>query len=150
MPSEFRITRTVEFAETDMAGIMHFANFFAWMEACEAAFYRSLALPLISFVPGNVVGWPRVAASCEYKAPLRFNDTIEVRLFVKEIRNRAVIYVFQFRKVTDGLVQSAVLAQGEIAAVCVTSDARGEMAAQPIPPDVRAKLQVAPESAWKT
>jgi acyl-CoA thioester hydrolase len=65
MPSEFRLTRTVEFHETDMAGIMHFSNFFRWMEACEAGFYRSLGLPLISFVPGNVVGWPRVSASCD-------------------------------------------------------------------------------------
>ena len=60
MPSEFSLTRPVEFHETDMAGIMHFANFFRWMEVCETAFYRSLGLPLISFVPGQVVGWPRV------------------------------------------------------------------------------------------
>lgn len=148
MPSEFRLLRTVEFSETDMAGIMHFSNFFRWMEACEAAFYRSLGLPLISFVPGNVVGWPRVKASCDYKSPLRFNDVIEVSLFVKEVRSKAVLYVFQFRRVTDGVVQPAVLAQGEIAAVCVTSNPDGQMVAQPIPADVRAKLEVAPESAW--
>ena len=148
MPSEFRINRTVEFSETDMAGIMHFSNFFRWMEACEAAFYRSLNLPLISFVPGNVVGWPRVQASCQYKAPLRFNDTAEVRLLVKEVRTRAVIYVFQFRKVENGAVQPEVIAQGEIAAVCVTADVAGKMIAQPIPPDVKARLEVAPESAW--
>lgn len=148
MPSEFRITRTVEFSETDMAGIMHFSNFFRWMEACEAAFYRSLGLPLISFVPGSVVGWPRVKASCDYKAPLRFNDTVEVRLLIKEVRTRAVIYVFQFRKVLEGgRVVPDIMAQGEIAAVCVTSDAAGKMIAQPIPPDVRDKLEIAPESA---
>jgi acyl-CoA thioester hydrolase len=145
MPSEFRITRVVEFSETDMAGIMHFSNFFRWMEACEAAFYRSLGLPLISFVPGSVVGWPRVKASCDYKAPLRFNDTAEVRLLIKEVRTRAVIFVFQFRKVDDGgAVLPEIVAQGEIAAVCVTSDANGKMVAQPIPADVRARLEVAP------
>ena len=143
MPSEFIITRTVEFSETDMAGIMHFSNFFRWMEACEAAFYRSLGLPLISFVPGNVVGWPRVKASCEYKSPLRFNDVIEVKLLIKEVRSKAVVYVFQFRKCEAGQVQPAVLAQGEIAAVCVTSDAAGKMIAQSIPADVRAKLEPA-------
>ena len=149
MPSEFRLLRTVEFCETDMAGIMHFSNFFRWMEACEAAFYRSLELPLISFVPGNVVGWPRVSASCTYKSPLRFNDTAEVRLLIKEVRTRAVIYVFQFRK-TDlsGRILSDVVAEGEIAAVCVTSDASGQMMAQPIPADVRAKLEVASASAF--
>lgn len=149
MPFEFRLTRTVEFCETDMAGIMHFSNFFRWMEACEAGFYRSLDLPLISFVPGNVVGWPRVKASCDYKAPLRFNDTAEVRLLIKEVRTRAVIFVFQFRKLDEaGGVLPAILAQGEIAAVCVTSDATGKMVAQPIPVEVKAKLEVAPESAY--
>ena len=148
MPSEFRITRTVEFSETDMAGIMHFSNFFCWMEACEAAFYRSLNLPLISFVPGNVVGWPRVKASCEYKVPLRFNEVIEVKLLIKEVRSKAVVYVFQFRKTEGGQTLPAILAQGEIAAVCVTSDAQGKMVAQPIPADVRAKLEVAPAAAY--
>jgi YbgC/YbaW family acyl-CoA thioester hydrolase len=145
---EFSITRTVEFSETDMAGIMHFANFFYWMESCEAAFYRSLDLPLISFVPGNVVGWPRVAVSCEYKAPLRFNDTVQVRLLVKEIRSKAVIFVFQFRKLRDGQPLPEIVAQGEVAAVCVTSGADGVMAAQPIPAEVRAKLAVAPPAAF--
>lgn len=148
MPSEFSIIRTVEFAETDMAGIMHFANFFYWMESCEAAFYRSLALPLISFVPGNVVGWPRIAVSCEYKAPLRFNDVVQVRLLVKEIRTKAVIFVFQFRKMKDGQPQSELMAQGEVAAVCVTAQADGTMVAQPIPAEVRAKLAVAPPAAY--
>jgi acyl-CoA thioester hydrolase len=142
MPSEFRLTRTVEFAETDMAGVMHFANYFYWMEACEAAFYRSLALPVIAFVPGSVVGWPRAAVSCEFKAPLRFNDNVEVKLLVKEIRTKAVIYVFQFRKLQDGKPLPALVAQGEVAAVCVTTGPDGGFAAQPIPAEVRAQLSV--------
>lgn len=148
MPSEFRLTRIVEFGETDMAGIMHFSNFFRWMEACEAGFYRSLGLPLISFVPGSVVGWPRVSASCQYKVPLRFNDTVEVRLLIKEVRTRGVVYLFQFRQVSDGRVLPAIMAQGEIAAVCVTADAAGKMVAQPIPADVRARLEQAPPAAY--
>jgi acyl-CoA thioester hydrolase len=145
MPSEYRIVRCVEFGETDMAGIMHFSNFFRWMEACEAAFYRSLGLPLISFVPGNVVGWPRVKASCDYKAPLRFNDQVEVKLLVKEVRTRGVIFQFQFRLVdAQGQVGPDLAAYGEIGAVCVTADASGKMTAQPIPAEVKEKLEIAP------
>ena len=142
MPSEFSLTRQVEFHETDMAGIMHFANFFRWMEVCETAFYRSLGLPLISFVPGQVVGWPRVNVSCAYRAPLRFNDTVVVKLLVKKISTRSVTYVFQFHK------EGALCATGEVTAVCVTADAKGGMTAQPIPADVRAQLQEAPESTY--
>lgn len=142
MPSQFTITRQVEFHETDMAGIMHFSNFFKWMESCEAAFYRSLNLPLVSFVPGQVIGWPRVNASCQYQAPLRFNDVAEVKLYVKRLGTRSITYIFQFRKATQ------VIAQGEVTVVCVTEDPHGAMIPQAIPAEVREQLQQAPESAW--
>jgi len=148
MVSEFSITRTVEFAETDMAGIMHFSNYFRWMEACESAFYRSINLPLISFVPGQVVGWPRVNATCDFRAPLRFNDTVEVRLFVKDIRTRAIVLGFQFRKITKGKADPELCAQGEITAVCVTNDGKGGMVAAPLPEAFRAKVRIAPKAAW--
>jgi len=148
MVSEFSITRTVEFAETDMAGIMHFSNFFRWMESCESAFCRAIGVPLVSFVPGQVVGWPRVSAKCDYRAPLRFNDSVEVRLYVKEIRTRAVVLLFQFRKLANGKPEPEICAQGEITAVCVTGDAKGNMVAMPIPESYRAKIRVAPKAAW--
>ena len=40
MPTEFTIKRRVQFSETDMAGIMHFANYFRLMEEVEHAFLR--------------------------------------------------------------------------------------------------------------
>jgi YbgC/YbaW family acyl-CoA thioester hydrolase len=144
MPSEFALMRTVEFAETDMAGLMHFSNYFRWMEACETAFYRSLGLPIIAFVPGKVVGWPRVKVDCHYRAPLRFNDTAEVKLFVSRLGQRSITYVFQFRK------ENVLVAQGEVTVVCVASadKADGALVAQPIPAEVRAKLQEAPPAAY--
>ena len=42
MAYEFRIVQEVEFYHTDMAGIMHYSNFFRFMEAAEHAFFRSL------------------------------------------------------------------------------------------------------------
>ncbi len=148
MVSEYAITRTVEFAETDMAGIAHFSNFFRWMEACETAFVRSVGVSLATFTPGEVVGWPRVNATCDFRAPLRFGDTFEVRLYVKEMRTRAVSCVFQFRKIIDGTVEPKILAQGEIVAVCVAGDGRGGMVAQPIPENYRSKICAAPRAAW--
>ena len=32
MAYEFKVQRRVEFSETDMAGIVHYANFFRYME----------------------------------------------------------------------------------------------------------------------
>ncbi len=44
MTTPFTTTRRVEFGDTDMAGIMHFANFFRFMESAEIDFLQSLGL----------------------------------------------------------------------------------------------------------
>ena len=58
------------------------------------------------------------------------------------------IFVFQFRKLSDGKPLPGIVAQGEVAAVCVTAGPDGVMVAQPIPAEVRAKLEVAPAAAY--
>ena len=35
MAYEFKVTRRVEFSETDMVGIVHYSNFFRYMETAE-------------------------------------------------------------------------------------------------------------------
>src|SRR5438445_4034138 len=44
MPTEFSILRRIQFSETDMAGIVHFANFFRMMAEVEHAFLRTVGL----------------------------------------------------------------------------------------------------------
>src|SRR5512137_1869099 len=98
MSYEFEITRCVEFSDTDMAGIMHFSNFFRFMEAAEHAFYHSLGIEVHpEFIEGKV-GWPRVHSSCDFKYPLRFAEEVEIQLLVREIRTKTVVYTFIFRK----------------------------------------------------
>ena len=83
MAYEYAIVREVEFHHTDMAGIMHFSNFYRFMEAAEHAFFRSLGLSIHSGEP-NPVSWPRVHAACDFSSPLRFEDSFEIRLLVRE------------------------------------------------------------------
>src|SRR6187402_1553378 len=101
MASQFTIIRTVEFSETDMAGIMHYSNFFRFMEAAEHAFFRSLGYSVAARPGAPKVGWPRVHASCEYHRPLRFEDRVEVELSVVEKRSKALTYEFTFRRMSN-------------------------------------------------
>jgi YbgC/YbaW family acyl-CoA thioester hydrolase len=141
MPHEFKLTRRVEFAETDMAGIVHFANFFRMMEATEHAFFRSLGFSIHAHENGAATGWPRVSATCEYRAPLRFEEEVEIHLLVAEVRARSIRYEFIFRKVADG----TEVARGRIAAVCASVDkTTGKLAPVPIPEHIREKITAAP------
>src|SRR5258706_47606 len=82
------IVRQVEFSETDMAGIVHYSNFFRYMEAAEDAFFRSLGFSVVTSQVDPPVGWPRVHAECDYREPLRFEDEIEVHMSVTEKRSK--------------------------------------------------------------
>lgn len=142
MAHEFKLTRRIEFAETDMAGIVHFANFFRMMESTEHAFFRSLGLSIHSHEAGATTGWPRVSATCDYRAPLRFEEEVEIHLFVAEVRSRAIRYEFIFSKAAD----ASEVARGEIVAVCAgVEQATGKLVAMPIPDHVRAAIQAAPK-----
>ena len=83
MTTTFITRRRVEFCETDLAGIVHFANFYRYMEQAEHEWFRSLGLKIHGTLPdGTVFGWPRVAASCSFRSPARYDDEIEVRVTV--------------------------------------------------------------------
>jgi YbgC/YbaW family acyl-CoA thioester hydrolase len=147
MPYEFKHIRRVEFAETDMAGIVHFSNFFRMMEAAEHAFFRSLGFTIHEIEEESVIGWPRVSASCDYRAPLRFEEEVEIHLVVAEVRSRSIRYQFIFRKVADG----TEVARGNVAAVCATVDKHtGKLVPVIIPDRIRAKITAAPPELLRT
>ncbi len=129
----FEIQRPVEFYETDMAGIVHFSNFFRYMETCEHAFVRSLDHELHGLVDGLETGWPRVNATCDYRSPARFGDLLTIRLFIAEVRNRSVRYRFE---ITRG---ETLIAEGSISAAHVAITPEG-IKAVPLPPTLAQKL----------
>lgn len=83
MKPRYTTTRRVEFADTDMAGIVHFSNFFRYMEQAESEFFRAYGHTLVEKQEdGSAVGWPRVSASCSFKAPAYFDDVLDVQLSI--------------------------------------------------------------------
>ena len=144
MAHEFRLRRSVEFSDTDMAGIMHFAHLFRFMESTEHAFLRSLGFSVHIEEAGRTIGWPRVHASCDYKQPLRFEDEVEIHLTVREKKTRSLTYDFCFIKETNGDPPVEV-ARGALVVVCASLDATlGRLKAIPIPESIAQLIEAAP------
>jgi YbgC/YbaW family acyl-CoA thioester hydrolase len=134
MATTFRTTHRVEFHETDMAGIVHFSNFFRYMEVAEVAFLRSCGLH-VSWHEGPVrYGFPRVSATCDFFKPARFEEEIEIHVAVEQVGAKSVTYSHEFRRGED------VLARGRITAVYVRVGDDRKLHAAEIPPEIRAKL----------
>lgn len=148
MPSTFRDRRRIEFYETDMAGIVHFSNFFRFMEATEHAFFRSLGLALHEDHATHMSGWARVQAQCEYRLPLRYMDEVEIELSVRSKNKSSLAYDFVFRRVADrnGPTPPDEVALGSLQVVHVSARAGGRMKASAMPEDVARKIEVAPRT----
>jgi YbgC/YbaW family acyl-CoA thioester hydrolase len=134
MAEPFSITRRVEFGDTDMAGIMHFANFFRFMEVAETAFLRSRGLSVAWTDGGAGYGFPRVSAACDFAKPLRFEDEVTIHVTVEKVGKKSVSYRFAFSK--DG----QPVAEGRMSGVYCRKTAGG-IESLDIPAEIRAKLE---------
>jgi acyl-CoA thioester hydrolase len=135
------LQRRVEFHETDQAGIIHFSNYFKYMDTAVAEFFRALGLPgpLTRYWGGagmNEMDWPYISTSCEYKKPARFDDLLDIHIWVKKIGNKSMTFGISFKR------QSEELACGEMLVVCCkTID--GLPKSQEIPRPIRERIAVA-------
>ena len=132
MPT-FRTTRRIEFADTDMAGIIHFAKFFYYMEEAEHAFLRSRGLSVVMLHQGRKLGWPRVAASCDFITPVRFEDVVDVQITLARIGTKSLTYEAEFSKAGEAI------ARGKLTTCCCEVRPEGMQGIQ-LPADLRAIL----------
>ncbi len=134
MTTPFRTTHRVEFHETDMAGIVHFSNFFRFMEVAEVEFLRAHGLHVSWREAHGRYGFPRVSATCDYFKPVRFEDIIDITVTVEQVGTKSVSYIHEFRHA------GSLIARGKITAVYVRVDEDHKLQAIEIPAEIRAKL----------
>jgi YbgC/YbaW family acyl-CoA thioester hydrolase len=133
MPSEFRYQRRVQFAETDLAGIVHFSELFRYIEEAEHAMWREAGLTIAE--RGSDLGWPRLNAALEFRNPLRFEEEFEVWVRIAELKTRTIEYEFTLVR------GQTVIAVGTMTAVCVRKLPDGTMRAAEIPAPIRDALE---------
>ena len=129
----FRYRRQVQFAETDLAGIVHFSQYFRYMEEAEHALWRAAGLSIEN--AASETGWPRVAASFEFKQPLRFEDAFEVQLRIARITQRTIRYAFTL------VCRGVVVGTGEMTSAHATKRPGEPLKAVALPADSVARLQ---------
>lgn len=147
MAHEFKTRRRIEFVETDMAGIVHFSNFFRFMEATEHDFFRSLGIFLHEQSAISLRGFARVHAECDYQRPLRLYDEVEIQLKVTRIGKTSITYGFTF-VLTEERGQPCEpvrVATGSLVVACVQRAADGSgLEKASLETKITEQLEVAP------
>lgn len=136
----FKLTHQVNFYETDMAGVVHFSNYYRLMEQAEHAFFRTLDLAAHDPSVPQRFAWLRVHSSCNYRRPLRYPDKIEIEMRIGKLGRTSVTYQFDFQLLGD--TNEGPVAQGQVIVAHAERNSEADpWASTPIPPDVRRKLE---------
>lgn len=142
MLQQVSIRRKVEFSDTDMAGIVHFSNYFRYVELAEAALFEQAGYPLIVRSGNRAEGWPRVRASCDFREPLHFGDEIEINLKVNELKIKAIEYKFRIYRLVPNH-EPLLAAKGKMATIFARILGEGRMESAPLPQALVEKIRAA-------
>jgi acyl-CoA thioester hydrolase len=134
----FRTTRRVEFSDTDMGGIVHFSRFFVYMETAEHEFLRALGINVHFKHEGRTLGWPKRSVECEYLAPARLGEELEIEVRVVRKGKTSLSNEFVIR------CGETLVARGRLSSVCCVLDDPGGVRAVPIPGFLADRIVEAP------
>ena len=87
------------------------------------------------------VGFPRVAAGFDFHRALRFEDEFDIAIRIAAIEEKTIRYTCLLSR------DDEKIATGTLTIICVTRRPGQPMKAQPIPPDIAARFEVAAEES---
>jgi YbgC/YbaW family acyl-CoA thioester hydrolase len=136
MQGRTHVTRTrVRFGETDAAGIVFYATFFAWFDVGTTGLLRAAQRELTDAHGRPRWPVPIVEAGARFIAPLYFDDVIAIRSTIAELGTSSLrVEHVVLRGDTEA-------ARGfEVRVLIAPAGEDGRIAAAPLPPELRAAL----------
>lgn len=105
----------VRFCDTDLMGIVHHANYFAYFEAGRVEWLRRRGVAYMSWASRGI-HLPVVDATIRYRTPARFDNLLEVETGLGELRVASLR--FDYRILRSGVL----LCEGSTRLACVNAD----------------------------
>jgi len=113
--------------------MVHFSNFFRYMEEAEHGLWRAAGLSIDS--TRSEFKWPRVSAAFDFKRPLRFEDEFEVHVGIAAVTTRSIQYNHTI------LRGDLTIGVGTVTAACVQLGADHVLRAVEIPAEILERLR---------
>ena len=107
----------VPYAHVDQMSVVYYANYLVYFEMARSEMLREVGLPYAE-LEAKGLRLPVIEAHCEYKAPARFDDLIEIRTRCPEIRGARIRLEYEMIRGND------LLAIGYTVHACVSPEGR--------------------------
>ncbi|WP_018130324.1 acyl-CoA thioesterase [Effusibacillus pohliae] len=127
------VNLTVNWGDTDMAGIIYYPNYFKWFDIGSLRLLNTIGLPPKELMLEQKISFPLIDAGCTCYKPLYFNDEIRVVTRIAEVNNKTFKMEHEVYR-GDELTGKGYEVRGWV------SFAEEKIKAHPIPEDARKKL----------
>ena len=98
-------TIEVPFHDTDMAGVVHFTNLLRYVEMAEHAAMESVTVPAMS----REGGFPKVHVECDYVAPVRYRDEVDIVMTLEHISKGALRWSFKMTVLGEAVAHGKII-----------------------------------------
>lgn len=93
----------VRYGETDQMGHAYYANYLFWFEQARGALCRARGFTYKQLEAQGVF-LPVVEVNIRYKGEVKYDDWIQVKVWVSEIRRAAIQFMYEVTNETTGKV----------------------------------------------
>jgi acyl-CoA thioester hydrolase len=104
----------VRFCDTDLMGIVHHANYFAYFEAGRVEWLKRRGVTYMTWANGGH-HLPVVDAAVKYRSPARFDDVLEIETVLADLRFASLRFEYRIRRGAE------LLTEGSTRLACVDS-----------------------------
>ena len=130
----FRTSVPVRFGDVDHAGIVFYPKFFIYFHEAFERFFDDARISYERLIGERRIGFPTVHIDCDYKAPLKYGDSLDLEVSVSKLGRRSAVFRYVGYRHRDG----KHTVTGEITCACVDMD---RFQAVDIPADLRALFE---------
>lgn len=128
----------VRYAETDKMGIVHHSNYLIWFEAGRSDLCRARGFSYKEMEENDDALMVVAESYVRYKSPAYYEDLLQVRTRVAEIRSRSIRFIYEVVRSSD----ETLVAEGETLHLVTDSSKRVKQ----IPDTYKEKLLSEPTS----
>ncbi len=102
------LERAVRFEEVDAAGIVFFGRYLGYAHEAMERFFDDLDGGYVALINDRGIGFPAVHVEVDYRAPLRFGDSVRIETCCARLGNRSAVLSYRFVRARDGVVAAEV------------------------------------------
>ena len=136
----------VRFADVDHAGIVYYPVFIHYSHQTFEEFFRDRlgGEAYVKLLDEDRIGFPAVASSCEYKAPLKFGEEVEVEMSAARIGTKSITFRYRAFRVRESEEERTLAAEGQVTSAVVDL---AEFSATPVPERLKPLFEGIAEAA---